>query len=481
MERLMFNNIHFMTFSTEIGLVALALGCLIADLFMPSEEKRGNVLAVVAMAGLSLLLVNLFFQWGQFGAAFKQTFVQDGVSYFFKTFFLLAGIFVLFMAREYQAKLERGRGEFILLILFSIVGAVFLVSANDFLVFFVALETLTISSYIMTAYLRNKSASIEAGAKYLVLGALSTGLFLYGLSFVYGSTGSTSYAQIQEKLLILGSVPKAFIFGSLLIVSSLAFKIAAVPFQLWAPDVYEGAPTPVTAHLAIISKAAGFAALIRLVLTVFAPIHGILTTLFAALAAVTIIYGNLGAIPQTNIKRLLGYSSIGHAGYLLIGLAAFQQTGNEAILFYLLSYLFTTAGAFLVLVAISSHVKSDEISELAGLSKKSPLLAAGMMLSLFSLAGVPPLSGFFAKFYILWSGVKSGLLWLVVIGAINVVTSLYYYLKVVKAMYIDKPLTETAPYKLSPAQKFFQYASILGMLTLGIFPGPFVAFIKLLF
>ena len=466
-------NFNWSLFKTEIGLIALALGCLILDILLKSNEKRGKILADIAMIGVSLLLVNLCFQWRCFGAAFKGSFVQDGVSFFFKLLFLLAGFFTLFMAREYKNQLKRGHSEFILLILFSMIGMVFLSSANDFLLFFVSLETLTISLYIMTAYLRNNNASIEAGVKYLILGALSTAAFLYGLSFIYGATGSTSYAGIEQKLAQSGPLPTAFIFGIILVVASLGFKIAAVPFHLWVPDIYEGAPTPVTAFLAIGSKAAGFAALVRLVMTVFLPTQHELSLLFSVLGALTIIYGNLGAIPQTNIKRLMGYSSIGHAGYLLIGLAAFKSSGDEALLYYLLSYLFSTGGVFLVVVALSNYSKTDEISEMAGLSQKSPLLAAGMLLSLLSLAGVPPLAGFFAKFFLLWSAVKSGLLWLALIGVLNVITSLYYYLKIVKVIYIEKPLNPY-PLLITLDQKIMQYVAIFGILVLGIYQAPFI-------
>ncbi len=465
-------------FQTEIGLIALTLGCLVLDIFLKSEEHRGKILADTAMLGVALLFFNLCFQWGRFGSSLKGSFVQDGVSFLFKTLFLLAGFFTLFMAREYKNHLKRGHGEFTLLILFSLIGMSFLTSANDFLLFFISLETLTVSLYIMTAYLRDNNASIEAGAKYLILGALSTAVFLYGLSFVYGATGSTSYAGIHEKLAQGVGLPNAFTFGMVLIISSLGFKIAAVPFQLWVPDIYEGAPTPVTAYLAIGSKAAGFAALVRLLLTAFSTAQPSLVLLFTVMAALTIIYGNLGAIPQTNIKRLLGYSSIGHAGYLLIGLAAFQHSGSEALLYYLFSYLFSTGGAFLVILALSNHVKSDEISEFAGLSQRSPLLAAGMLLSLLSLAGVPPLVGFFAKFYLLWSSVKAGLLWLALIGVLNVITSLYYYLKIIKVMYIDKP-ANLKPLFVSLDQRIMQYLSIFGILLLGIYQGPFVRLAEL--
>ncbi|MBI3315803.1 MAG: NADH-quinone oxidoreductase subunit N, partial [Candidatus Omnitrophica bacterium] len=265
-----------------------------------------------------------------------------------------------------------------------------------------------------------------------------------------------------------------------LVIASLGFKIAAVPFHLWVPDVYEGATTPLTAYLAIGSKTSGFAALTRLLLTVFFPAMESLSWLFSILAALTILYGNLGAIPQTNLKRLLAYSSIGHAGYLLIGLATFFYSGEEALLYYLSAYLFATAGAFFVLVAMSHHSKTDEISELAGLSERSPLLAAGMLLSLLSLAGIPPLAGFFAKFYLLWSAVKSGMLWLALIGVLNVITSLYYYLKVVKVMYLEKP-ARGGTLRISNEEKTLQYACILGVLLLGIFQGPFVKFAEMAF
>lgn len=463
----------------EGGLTVLALGCLVLDLFLP-KDKRGAILANVAMAGVTLLFWMGSLGWSGLGHGFQRSFVQDGLSLYFKALLFLSSFLALFMAREYQDRLKRGQGEFVLLILFGLIGSVFLVSANDFLLFFVALETLSISLYIMTAYLHDSAESIEAGVKYLVLGALSTAVFLFGLSYVYGATGSTNYFIIGQKIAGMPSMPPAFVFGMILILSSLGFKIASVPFQLWVPDIYQGAPTPVTAFLATASKTAGFAALARLVMTVFAPANlgtpghtSMLSSLFAVLAALTIIYGNLGAIPQTNIKRLLGYSSIGHAGYMMIGLACFDASGKEALLFYLLSYVFSTAGVFLVLVAVSSTVKSDNIKDLAGLSKRSPMLAGAMLISLMSLAGVPPMAGFFAKFYLLWSCVKTGYLWLAVIGVLNVITSLYYYLKVVKVIYVDEP-SETRPLAVSFDQRVVQVFVMVGIVAVGIFQGPFV-------
>ncbi len=459
-------------FKTEIGLIALTLVCIFLDLFLP-REKKGIILSNVALIGIAALFAHMKFSGREMGFSFHWTYVQDGVSIYFKSLFLLAGFISIFMAREYQPKLQRGHGEFILLILFSLIGMMFLASANDFLLFFVSLEILSISLYIMTAYLRDNDSSIEAGIKYLVMGALSTAVFLFGLSFIYGTTGSTSYNEIIETFKTMPNVPASYMFGMILILSALLFKIAAVPFQLWAPDIYQGAPAPVAGFLAIASKTAGFAALIRFLLTAFGPVQNHLVLLLAIISAATILYGNLGAIPQTNVKRLMGYSSIGHAGYMLMGLVAFQNSGKEALLFYLLSYILSTGGAFLVIVGISQSLQKNEIREFSGLSKKSPILAASMLISLMSLAGVPPLAGFFGKFYLLWSTILSGYMWLAVIAVLNVITSLFFYLKIVKAMYVDEPL-DPMPIQISFDQKAIQYFVMLGIVLMGIFQGSFV-------
>jgi len=468
-------------FATEIGLIVLAFGMLAADLFLPKGPEKGRTLANAAMVGLAALLVWLVFSWGHFGTAFGGAFVHDGFAHFFKGLFLLTGLFVLPMAKEFEGRFKQGHGEFILLILFALIGMSFLVSANEFLLFFVGLETLTLSLYIITAYLRDEDRSVEAGIKFVILGALSTAITLYGLSFIYGATGATSYAGIQQALAAAETVPTTFIFGMILVLAGLAFKMAVFPFHFWVPDVYQGAPAPITAFLAMGSKAAGFAALIRLLMTVFMPAQGAtMTFLFAVIAALTVLYGNLGAMAQKNIKRLLAYSSIGHAGYLMIGIAAFLHTGKEAVAYYLLSYVFSTAGAFLVVVWVSNKAGSDDITAFSGLSKRSPVLAAGMLIALFSLAGIPPLAGFFAKFYILSAAVKGGLTWLALIGLLNVVISLFYYLSIVKAMYVDKAVDE-APYDVPLSTKLLQYASMAGILVMGIYPAPFVALVDAAF
>ena len=471
-------NVNWSLFGVEFGLMGLAFSVVILDILLKNHPDKGKHLPSFALLGVGLLLAVQISEWGRLGTAFNGAYVEDDLAHYFKVLFLLAGVLTLFMAGQYQSQLKRGHAEFSLLILLALIGMTMLVSAQDFLLFFVSLEILTVSSYIMTAYLTDKNASIEAGVKYLILGAVSTALFLYGLSFVYGSAVSTSFEGVRHAL-SLGVTP-GFKFGMVLVLCALLFKIAAVPFHFWAPDVYEGAPTPVTGFLSIGSKVAGFAALLRLLSFPFLPAEAVWVPLFSVLAAITIFYGNLGAIPQTNIKRLLGYSSISHTGYLLIGLVTLSSLGKTAVLYYLAAYLVSAGCAFAIIVYLSRFFKTDEISEYAGLSRRSPLLAAGMLLSLLSLAGVPPLAGFFAKFYVLLAGVERGYLWLVFVGALNVITSLYYYLKVVKVIYLDKPSTDER-LAVSMSQKLCVYILMSGILFLGIYQAPLLSIARQVF
>lgn len=457
-------------FSTELGLVALALSLLIADFSITKNSRKVSLLSSAALAGVAILFVHHLSRWGEFGSMPEFGYTADGLAYIFKAFFLIATAATLYLFRQDSEKLERGQIEFTLLVLFALIGMMFLASASDFLVLFIALETLTVSLYVMTAYLRDRIASIEAGVKYLILGATSTAVMLFGLSFVYGTTGSTSLDEIGARITLSG-VTTPFLFGVILVIAGLGFKIASFPFHAWAPDVYQGAPTPVTAFLSIGSKVAGFAVLLRFLVSAFAPAQDMLIHAFGVLAAATVIYGNLGAIPQTNIKRLLGYSSISHSGYLLMGLAAFSITGQSAVLYYLASYILAAGGVFLVVILAGRWMEAEEIRDLSGLSQISPVLAACLLLSLLSLAGIPPLAGFFAKFYILFSTVQSGLLWLTFIGAVNVVLSMYYYFRFVRVLYVDKPLTDRSV-RLEWTQKTALYAVMAGILLLGIWQEP---------
>ena len=357
------------------------------------------------------------------------------------------------------------------MLLFSaLLGMLVLASVNDLLMLFLGVELLTFSLYIMAAYVKTDARSVEAGMKYLIMGSVSSGFLVYGIALLYGFAGSTGFPAIRAAL--TGSLPMTAQAGLLLVLAGLGFKIGVVPFHLWVPDVYEGAPTPVVALLSVGSKMAGVVAILRLLYGVFLPVEWLWGNLVASLAAATMLYGNLAALPQTNIKRLLGYSSIGHAGYLLMGLSTGSAEGAQAVAYYLLAYLVSNLTVFLVVVAVSDALGGDGLDDYKGLSKRSGLLAAAMFIGLLSLAGVPPMAGFVGKLFVLLRTAESGRLWLVALGAVNVAISLYYYLMLVKRMYLDAPRTAT-PIRVSLPTTVVLSLLILGILAIGIFQEPF--------
>jgi NADH-quinone oxidoreductase subunit N len=467
----MFPTIDWNLFSLELFITLILVSLVIIDMMIPKETKKDWV-GIFSFIGLLLLIGFWFFKGTATGTTFGGMFVADSLSWFFKGFFLIAMVFVFAMTQQFFKSLAGRRNDFYLLLWLALLGMCLIASSADFLVLFISLEILTISLYVMTAYLKSDKHSIEAGMKYLILGALSSGFFLFGISFLYGITHSTRFEAIQGYV-ITHAMDPMMLFALVLIFSAVGFKIAAVPFHSWVPDVYQGAPTPVTALLSVGSKAAGFVILIRLFFGIFSAWHGQWELVLAVLSAVTMCYGNLGAMFQTNIKRLLGYSSIGHAGYLLMGAAAGSALGASAINFYLFGYLFTNLAAFLVIILFSIAVKSDEIQDYAGLSKRSGLLAGVLVVALVSLAGVPPLVGFFGKFTLLMAAVKSGLVWLALIAAVNIVISLYYYLMVVKKIYVDAPRT-TSAIPVSLPMQFILWIAIAAIVGIGIFQGPFL-------
>jgi NADH-quinone oxidoreductase subunit N len=471
----MFPVIDWNLISLESLMAAVVVLLMVADIIIPRETGKdwmGNI-SFVCLFTLILFWIS---QSGAKGTTFGGTFVLDPLAWFFKGFFLVAMVFVFAMTREFFKNLAAApsssrRNEFYLLLWLALIGMCLIVSSSDFLLLFISIEILTISLYVMTAYLKSDKLSIEAGMKYLILGSLASGFLLYGISFMYGTCHSTRFDVVQGY--VNSHAPSLMtLLAMVLIFAAVGFKIAAVPFSMWVADVYQGAPTPVTALLSVGSKAAGFAVLIRLFLGAFGGWHMNWGLLFAVLSAVTMTYGNLVAMFQSNIKRLLGYSSISHAGYLLMGAAAGSALGVSGINFYLLGYLFTNLAAFLVIIAFSSAAKSDEIAEYAGLSRRSGLLACTMLLALVSLAGIPPLAGFFGKFILLMAVVKSGYVWLALIAAGNIVISMYYYLLVAKRMYVDPP-QNTSPVKVSANMQLLMILAIFGIVIIGIFQGPF--------
>ena len=455
--------------TVELSVCAWILIMLAADLLIPAARKSS--LWILAFAGVLLSMGCLALTppaW--IGGTFQDMFVLDRFAVYFKWLFLLTAAVVIIMTRSLGR--FANPGAFYMLFFSALLGMLVLASVRDFLLLFIGLELLTFSLYIMTAYLKTEARAIEAGMKYLILGSVSAGFLVYGISLLYGVAGGTSFRALQSAL-STGPAPWTAQAGLLLVLAALGFKIAMVPFHLWAPDVYEGAPTPVVALLSVGSKMAGVVAILRVLYGVFTPLASMWTGLLAALAAATMLYGNLAAIPQTNIKRLLGYSSIGHAGYLVMGLSTASAAGMQGVGYYLLAYLFSNLAAFLVVVSAAGALGGDALEGYNGLSKRSPLLAASLFVGLLSLAGMPPLAGFVGKLLVLLATMDSGRLWLVIIGALNVVISLYYYLMVVRRMYLLPPASPQ-PIAVDGLTRLTLFFLIGGIALIGIVQEPFL-------
>src|SRR5436189_1132605 len=366
---------------------------------------------------------------------------------------------------------QAGLGEFVALPVFTCVGLMYLVSAIDFVFIFVSLELVTISFYVLVSFTRRNPITLEAGTKYLVLSALSTGFLVYGIAWIFGATGQTNLQRIAEALGNPITDRSAALLGMVFVLVALGFKIAAVPFQIWVPDVYQGAPTPVTAYLSVGSKAAGFVVLLR-VLQTFATLPQT-QRLIVLIALLTLIYGNLAALPQTNLKRLLAYSSIAHAGYLLIGVVCFD---GQAVSFYLVAYLLMTLLSFAVLIIVAQQT-GEEISDFDGLGKRSPFLAFAMLIGMLSLAGLPFQAGFLGKFFIFYAAVLLRQIALIAVGVIAVGCGFYYYLKVVRAMYWQStPNTDKIP--MTGLSRVAISALIIGTIWLGVYPQPIFDVLK---
>ncbi len=452
----------------EFILLAVAFFLLCMDFFLPAGGERRNfgLIGIIGsvVAGMSLLLLDS-------GPALAGLFVQDKVSIFFKWLFVLASVLILYCSMTYEHRIKSWRGEFYCLVLFSIIAMMLLASSADFVGFYVSLEFLAVCLYVLAAFTKDQSRSVEAGLKYLVTGALASGVLLYGVSFIYGSTGTTSFREIAQ-VLATREVDGFLTIGLVLVIVGLTFKVSSIPFHVWTPDVYQGAPTPVTALLAAGSKAAGFVVMMRILFTALGTVKGEWMVFVGFISAVTLLFGNLAAMPQKDIKRLVGYASIGSAGYLLMGIAAASRLGAGAIMFYLLVYLFAVAGSFLAIIVFSNAEGSDQIESYAGLSQRSPLLAATIFIGFLSLAGVPPLGGFIAKFYIFAAAIKEGFIVLSVIGVLMAIVSMYYFLLVIKRIYLRAPVNNT-PIPLDPATRMVLYTVNAITIFLGVYPGPF--------
>jgi NADH-quinone oxidoreductase subunit N len=457
-----------------VAVTIAAIVVLMAGVRVDDDESEG--LGLLSLASLGVALVLTLGIIGQSGVAFAGAIAIDSYSAYFEIAILIAAMFTVLMSLDFIAENRIPGAEFYSLILFSTLGMMLMAAAGDLIVVFLGLETMSLAVYVLAGMARRDAKSNEAAIKYFLLGAFSTGFLLYGIALVYAATGTIKLGPIHSALASgsMGSNPMLMLGIGLLVVG-FGFKVAAVPFHMWTPDVYEGAPTPVTAFMAVGVKLAAFAAFARIFLVDFGPLHADWSKVLWVVAALTMTGGNLLAVVQTNIKRMLAYSAIAHAGYLLVGMAAGIQSGG-AILYYLLAYAFTNLGAFAVVIAVERRgVASNQIADFSGLSERAPMLAGAMAIFMLSLTGVPPLAGFVGKFYIFTAALHQGYVGLVIIAVLNSVVSAYYYFYVLVAMYMQEGGLEIVSMRARPALVAAIGLAALATIALGVYPEPYIA------
>jgi len=461
----------------EILLLALGLLVLAVDLAL-KEEKRRSLGWLTAGGLLAIMAASLMFaRPGDPEMVFGGMVRYDWLGFFFKMLFLFAAaITALFMMDH---KNLGHRGEAYLLLLASTLGMSLMASAADLVMLYIAIETTSIPLYILAGFMTGDDHSTESGFKYLLFGALTSTVMLYGFSLLYGFTGTTGIYELGA-MFSAGQVSLGLAVGLIfLIIVGLGFKVSIVPFHFWAPDVYEGAPTPVAGFLSTASKAAGFAVLMRLFLIAFPDVAASWSLLLAVLSTLTMTLGNLVAMVQKNIKRLLAYSSIAHAGYAMIGLAAVSQLGVASVVFYLAAYILTNLAAFGVVVAVGRETGSDEITAYSGLSRRAPGLALAMMVAFLSLAGMPPFGGFVAKVFVFTAAVKADMVWLAIVGVLNSIIGVYYYLTVLKYVYLYRMENEDEDQHPIPLSRPYTIALVvlsIGILLIGTIFAPWFGF-----
>lgn len=459
---------RIMLLSGEIAVVVLAGLLLLADLLLPRPASRRS-LGYAAIGGVLAILMYSFTQYGPAAAVYQGLFVVDNFAVFFKQLCLLAVLLTLLFSVDYVERLDC-RGEFYSLLLLALAGMMVMASANDLVTMFLGLELMAVVFYILTAFNFSSVKSSEAGVKYLILGSASSAALLYGISWIYGFTGSVVLTEIAAQ----AAASPAVLLGSALLLTGLCFKLAIVPFHMWAPDIYEGAPTPVTAMLAMGSKAASLAVLLRVFLVAFAGLQVYWLPVAAVLAALSMIGGTIAAMRQTNIKRLLGYSSVAQAGYLLAGLVAANAAGVKGILFYAMLYVFANVGVFAVVVAVCNQRGAEDIDDFSGLAQRAPFLALTMTVALLSMAGIPPMAGFAGKFYIFMAAMEQGYWELAALGFGMSMISVYYYLLVVRVMYMNPPRQQQR-LMVSGSLQLAAVVSVVATLFIGICPAPLAA------
>lgn len=481
----------------ELILTVAACVALVMEVILPYKHSKWT--AYFSLTGIALAMISLGAQFVSMGGSFKLAALQnvtpldgfygmirvDGFALVFKAIFLIAAALAIAIAMRYLDIEREQHGEYYALVLFATVGMMFLGSGYDLISLYIALELMAVTFYVLVAFTKRQKRSNEAGMKYFLLGAFSSGILIYGMSLLYGVTGSTNLGDIGRSVgAVTATSPlrPMLLLGMIALAAGLFFKIAAVPFHMWAPDTYEGAPTSVTAFLSTGSKAASFALYARIFFVALAPMQIDWAPLLGVVAALTIVVGNWAAITQENSKRLLAYSSISNAGYLLLGVIANNVYGNIGLVIYLLVYVFMNMGAFGVIISLRRRgIIGDNVDDMTGLGQKAPGMAAMMAIFMLSLGGLPGTGGFIGKYFLLWGLLRRGdadhkswYYWLAGWAVINIVVSFYYYIRFIKVMYLGDRVADEQPLTMSPALRTALVAALVGILLIGIYPQPFI-------
>ncbi|MBF0159517.1 MAG: NADH-quinone oxidoreductase subunit NuoN [Magnetococcales bacterium] len=459
----------------EIIVAVAAMTLLLMSAWSSEHDDRSRIAILVVLAVFLAGTVALLDGVAATKAAttFSGLFVTDRLSSFLKVLMALATLLPLLLSWDYLKQHRLDEGEYFVLTLCALLGGMIIASSGDFMVLYLGIELMSLSVYVLAAYRRDDLASNEAGLKYFILGSMASGLMLYGMSLIYGTTGSTLFSQVHQVLASGHGVGPLLHAGIILVLAGLSFKIAAAPFHMWAPDVYQGAPTSVTAFMSVMPKIAGFAAFYRVLIDAFAPLHHQWGPVLQLIAIVSMVVGSLAAIAQTDLKRMLAYSSIGHAGYALVGLAAGTPLGYQSVLIYLAIYLFMNVGTFAVVLVLSRAGIGEKIDDYRGLAQHKPLLAFLMALFMFSMAGIPPLAGFIGKFQIFMAAVQAGLIPLAIIGVLTSAVGAFYYLRIVKLIYFD-PATDERAVTVTPLSRLVLLVTTAVVLVWGILPGSLI-------
>lgn len=465
-------NVNMWAIMPSVILVCFGMGLLLINAFLPRGATRPAMW--ISLIGLAVTAFSVFSSWGSPQYGFYNAVALDNFATFFNVTFLIAAAMTILMSDEYLRREGYPIGEYYPLILFTTAGAMWMASGTDMMTIFLGLEVMSVCLYVLAGFFRGQVRSNEAGLKYFLLGAFSTGFLLYGMALIYGVTGSTQLTEIGIYLNTHGSsLSNPMTLAGLMLLSvGFLFKIAIAPFHMWTPDVYEGAPTPITAFMSAGPKAAAFAAFLRIMEYSFFSLKPEWTAVLWGLAVLTMVVGNIIAISQTNLKRMLAYSSVAHAGYALVGMVAANEIGYSGVLFYMLAYTFMNIGAFAILVLAGKKGEDNlTLQGFSGFGYKRPLLGVAFTICLFSLMGIPPTAGFAGKFYIFAGAVKAGYIWLAVIGVLNSAVSLYYYLRVMVYMYFRDPEEDYAWVSVSGSVVVSIVVALIGILYLGIVPG----------